>query len=59
MHLSFISPEFFVIDGKSVVRGQADPNTEIQLYQSTGAAGSYGPLTEPLETITSDENGKL
>ena len=54
---SFNSPEFFVIDGKTVVRGQADPNAEIQLYQSTGTVGSYGPLREPLETKAANQNG--
>lgn len=55
----FISPEFFVIDSKTVVRGQADPNTEIQLYRSTGVAGEYGPLTQPIDTTTADEKGEF
>ncbi|MGB3296742.1 MAG: right-handed parallel beta-helix repeat-containing protein, partial [Phormidesmis sp.] len=55
----FISPEFFVIDGKTIVRGQADPNAEIQLYRSTGVLGSYGPLTEPLATEVTDEKGEF
>ncbi len=55
----FISPEFFVIDNKAVVRGQADPNTEIQLYRSTGVAGEYGPLTQPIDITTADEKGEF
>ncbi len=53
----FISPEFFVIDGKAVVRGKADANTEIQLYRSTGVADAYGPLSDPLATAMADEAG--
>jgi outer membrane protein OmpA-like peptidoglycan-associated protein len=53
----FISPELFVIDGKVVVSGQADPNNEIQLYRSTGLVGDYGPLTEPLATTATDSEG--
>ncbi|MEM9148971.1 MAG: right-handed parallel beta-helix repeat-containing protein, partial [Cyanobacteria bacterium P01_F01_bin.3] len=55
----FISPEFFVINGSAVVRGQADPNSEIQLYRSTGMADEYGPLTAPLETTTADDEGNF
>lgn len=53
----FVSPEFFIIDGKAVVSGQADPNSEIQLYRSVGAAGEYGPLREPVATTTADSEG--
>ncbi|MGB3291382.1 MAG: OmpA family protein [Phormidesmis sp.] len=53
----FVSPEFFIIEAQTVVRGQADPNNEIQLYRSTSAIGEYGPLTEPVETVTADRNG--
>ena len=53
----FASPEFFVIDNKVVVYGQADPNTEIQLYSSTGSTDEYGPLSMPLAIATADEKG--
>ena len=53
----FISPEFFVIDGKVVVRGQADANAQVDLYQSNGVADDYGPLSEPVETVTADRAG--
>jgi outer membrane protein OmpA-like peptidoglycan-associated protein len=53
----FISPELFVLEGKVVVSGQADPNNEIQLYRSTGLVGDYGPLTEPLATTAADSEG--
>jgi outer membrane protein OmpA-like peptidoglycan-associated protein len=55
----FKSPEFFVLEGKVVVQGQADANSEIQLYRSTGLVGDYGPLTEPLQTATANEKGEF
>jgi outer membrane protein OmpA-like peptidoglycan-associated protein len=55
----FISPEFFVLDGKVVVRGQADPNSAVQLYRSTGSTDEYGPLTEPMEITSADEKGEF
>ena len=53
----FVSPEFFILEGKAVIRGQADPNSEVQLYRSNGVANDYGPLSEPLATTTADESG--
>lgn len=53
----FVSPEFFVIDNKVVIRGQADANAEVQLYRSSGLVGEYGPLTEPLMTTVADDEG--
>ncbi len=53
----FVSPEFFIIDGKVVISGQADPNNEIQLYRSVGAVGEVGPLSEPIATTAADSEG--
>ncbi len=53
----FASPEFFIIEGKAVVRGQADPNAEVQLHRSGGVIDDYGPLSEPVATATADESG--
>ncbi len=55
----FISPEFFVINGKAVVRGRADADAQVDLYRSNGVADDYGPLSEPMETITADDNGEF
>ncbi|MEL6488702.1 MAG: OmpA family protein [Cyanobacteria bacterium J06621_3] len=53
----FISNELFVIDGRVVVRGQADPGSTIELYQSTGDSGDFGPLSEPIGNTTTDGQG--
>ncbi len=57
----FISAEFFVIDGKVVIRGEADANNEIQLYRSVGSEkgseDTYGPLSEPVQVAMADEEG--
>jgi len=53
----FVSPEFFIIEGRAVVRGVADPNNEVQLYRTVGEVGNYGPLSEPLETVVADAEG--
>jgi outer membrane protein OmpA-like peptidoglycan-associated protein len=55
----FISPEFFVEGTEVVIRGKADPNSEIQLYRSTGLADGYGPLTEPIKITTANEKGEF
>lgn len=53
----FVSTEFFIINGKAIIRGQADPLSEIQLYRSVGLSGEYGPLTEPWAITQTDETG--
>lgn len=55
----FASSEFFVIDGKAIVRGQADANSEVQLYRSNYRPNGdeYGPLIEPLMEIMTHKTG--
>ena len=53
----FVSPELFIVNSTVKVSGQADPENEIQLYRSTGIAGEYGPLSEPIAVTTADEQG--
>ncbi|MGC1307546.1 MAG: OmpA family protein [Phormidesmis sp.] len=55
----FDSAEFFIINGNAVLRGQADPNNEVQLYRSTGLTDAYGPLTEPVETTMANGQGSF
>ena len=55
----FVSPEFFVIDNKVVIRGSADANNEVQLYKTSGDATQYGPLNEPVAMQAVDENGEF
>ena len=53
----FESPEFFVIDGSAVIRGQADPNNQVELYRATGEADTYGQLGAPVQTAVTDDEG--
>ena len=53
----FVSPELLIVNGTVKVSGQADPDNEIQLYRSTGVAGEYGPLSEPMAVTTADAQG--
>ncbi|MEM9161480.1 MAG: right-handed parallel beta-helix repeat-containing protein [Cyanobacteria bacterium P01_F01_bin.4] len=53
----FDSPEFFAINGQVVLQGKADPGSTVQLYLTRGGLGEYGPLTEPLATVTVDDEG--
>lgn len=55
----FVSPEFFVIDGEAIVKGQADPNNEVQLYRTTGESDTVGQLIEPMETVIADAEGNF
>jgi len=55
----FVSPEFFVIDGKAVVQGQSDAGSEVQLYRATGDVDEYGPLSEPVAIATADDSGNF
>ncbi|MEO0770374.1 MAG: OmpA family protein [Cyanobacteria bacterium J06649_4] len=55
----FVSSEFFVIDDKVVIRGQADANNEVQLYETVGDSTQYGPLNAPIAVQTVDENGEF
>ena len=53
----FRSPEFFVLNGRVVVEGVADPGAEVDLYLTQGGVGEYGPLNQPLATVSTDEDG--
>lgn len=55
----FSSAEFFVIDNRVVISGEADPNNEVDLYLSSGASGEFGPLSKPVATAVADEDGRF
>ena len=55
----FLSPDFYWIDGKVVIQGKADPNSEVQLYQTIGGQGEYGPLNRPFATVMTDDDGNF
>lgn len=41
------------------VSGVADPNTQIELYQVEARGQDFGPLTEPIATVSADSTGKF
>jgi outer membrane protein OmpA-like peptidoglycan-associated protein len=55
----FLDSSFFRIDGRVVIEGMADPGSQVQLYRTSGAASEFGPLSEPLATVTVDETGRF
>jgi outer membrane protein OmpA-like peptidoglycan-associated protein len=55
----FASREFFLLDGMATVEGQADPNTQVDLYQVLANDNGYGALNQPLGTVQTDGQGKF
>ena len=69
----FLSPDFYLIDGKVHIDGIADPGAKVSLYevefgiprdikeQSPLASQSkhYGPLSKPLGSINADAEGRF
>jgi hypothetical protein len=55
----FLSPEFFILDGKVHLDGEADPGAEIELYRVTETSSLYGTLNEPIATTTANADGKF
>ncbi|MEO0984969.1 MAG: OmpA family protein [Cyanobacteria bacterium J06639_14] len=53
----FLSPEFFVMNGKVMIEGMADPGSEVELYLSHAADSAHGPLSQPLATVAVDQAG--
>ncbi|WP_204137753.1 OmpA family protein [Halomicronema sp. CCY15110] len=57
------APEFNVYAFRTgpdyAIVGQADPGSEVDLYQIKQDAGFYSPLTEPLMTTTADGDGNF
>lgn len=46
-------------DRGTVLQGQADPGSDVDLYQVQEVAGVYSPLSEPLMTTTADATGRF
>ena len=42
-----------------LLTGQADPETEVDIYQVTENAGVYSPLAQPLTTVTPSADGQF
>ncbi|MGB7443834.1 MAG: OmpA family protein [Coleofasciculaceae cyanobacterium] len=56
----FLSSEFFVLGNQVKLQGQADPGSTIEIYRvSENTPIPYGPLSEPIGSATTDEEGKF
>lgn len=56
----FVSKEFISFGSNPVqVYGAADPNSQVDIYRVAGTNGDYGPLSEPVATVTTDASGNF
>lgn len=56
----FISSEFFVLGSQVKLIGKADPGSTVQIYRvQESTAPPYGPLSEPLTSVSTDEQGNF
>ncbi|ALF54705.1 cell envelope biogenesis protein OmpA [Nostoc piscinale CENA21] len=54
----FASSQLLLVNGQALISGAADPGTKVQIYRVQGNE-KYGPLSEPLTTLTADEKGNF
>ena len=56
----FSRREFFVLSSQVKLSGKADRGSTIEIYRvSENTPIPYGPLSEPLQTVTTDEQGQF
>jgi parallel beta-helix repeat protein len=55
----FLSPEFFILDGKVNLDGKADPGSQIELYRVNESGSQYGILSEPIATTETNVEGRF
>jgi parallel beta-helix repeat protein len=55
----FLSPEFFIINGKVNLDGKADPGSQIELYRVNEVGSQYGVLSEPIATTETNAEGQF
>ncbi|MCA1991014.1 MAG: OmpA family protein [Coleofasciculus sp. S288] len=56
----FTTREFVVRESQVQLSGQADSGSSVQLYRVSETSSSpYGPLSEPLTTVETDEQGQF
>ncbi|ASC72051.1 ell envolope biogensis protein [Halomicronema hongdechloris C2206] len=51
--------EFGTDTETTLVTGNADPGSEVDIYQVVEGGGPYSPLDTPLTTVTADEQGRF
>ena len=62
----FASAEFFVVNGTAILKGQADPDSDVQLYrvierpsQNNNVVSGYGPLSKVIGSTSADSEGRF
>jgi outer membrane protein OmpA-like peptidoglycan-associated protein len=56
----FLSSEFFVLGREVKLFGKADPGSTVEIYRvRESTTSSYGPLSEPLTNVNTDETGEF
>lgn len=56
----FSTSEFVVLGSEVKLSGKADPGSTIEIYRvNENSSIPYGPLSEPLRSITTDEQGEF
>jgi Right handed beta helix region len=55
----FLSPEFYLLDGRVNLDGKADPGSTVLLYKISQGTEPYSPLSEPVGQVIVSENGRF
>jgi outer membrane protein OmpA-like peptidoglycan-associated protein len=56
----FLANEFYLLDGRVNLDGTAEPYSKIEIYRvNSTKAIEHGPLSQPLQTVTADPQGKF
>jgi hypothetical protein len=55
----FLSPEFYLMDGRVNLDGKADPGSMVLLYKSPAGKEPYSPLKDFVGQVEVGENGRF
>ncbi|MGI2908435.1 OmpA family protein [Tolypothrix sp. VBCCA 56010] len=55
----FASSGLFIVNGKALINGTAEPGSQVEIYRVDEQDNDYGPLSQPLATVRADEKGKF
>lgn len=55
----FLSPTFYILNGRAVLDGQGDPGNQVTLYQVEQGGQEYGPLNRLIQSTRADDKGRF